>query len=132
MPWVRFTGFLEHGNVAVTYRSMDIFAMPSIQVGAMIEGFGMVFLEAGAAELPSICGSGGGQREAVLDGRTGIVVDGSQLEDVKQALKRLASNASLRRTMGQAGLKYAQEHDWRTSAAAVFAAVGEIGKRQPD
>ena len=71
---MRFTGAVSDAEKKLIFAACDIHAMPSVQLGEMIEGFGIVFLEAAAAGKPSICGNIGGQAEAVLDGRTGLVV----------------------------------------------------------
>jgi phosphatidyl-myo-inositol dimannoside synthase len=123
--WVRFTGTLSDEEKILTYGASDIFAMPSIQSGQMIEGFGIVFLEAAAAGMPSISGNVGGQAEAVREGETGFVVDGLDLAEVKDAIKRLASDASLRKEMGQKGTKWANLHDWSRISSQVSTAVRE-------
>jgi len=55
---------LDHYNVA------DAFAMPSTN-----EGFGFVFLEAAACGLPVLGGRVDGSRDALVDGRLGVMVD---------------------------------------------------------
>lgn len=121
--WVRFTGTLTEEEKILTYRASDIFAMPSIQVGELIEGFGIVFLEAAAAGLPSVCGNVGGQAEAVLQGRTGLVVDGAKLEEVKNAIRLLATDGSLRDRMGHEGREWAGRHDWSKVAAETLSTI---------
>ena len=97
--------------------------MPSVQLGEMIEGFGIVFLEAAAAGKPSICGNIGGQAEAVLDGRTGLVVDGSE----PGARRRRAAIAGAGRraapALGREGLAWAREHDWSGRVAKTLRAI---------
>ena len=116
--WVRFPGALSESDKLLTYAASDIYAMPSIQAGEMIEGFGIVFLEAAAAGIPAICGSIGGQPEAVSAEVTGIVVDGNDAAAVTAALRRLASDPALRSRMGVAARRRATEFDWSHMAAA--------------
>lgn len=54
--------------------------MPNRQKGVGIEGFGIVFLEASAMGKPVIGGKSGGTQDAILDGVTGLHVDGAQLK----------------------------------------------------
>src|SRR4030095_15419304 len=61
---------------AAYYSACGLFVMPNRQIDADIEGFGMVFLEAGAAAKPVIGGRSGGTAEAIQDGITGLRVDG--------------------------------------------------------
>src|SRR5579862_4088158 len=45
-PWILFPGAISEREKRLLLAACDIHAMPSIQVGEMIEGFGIVFLEA--------------------------------------------------------------------------------------
>ncbi len=109
---VVFPGEVDGGTKLGLYGACDVFAMPAIQVGSDVEGFGMVFLEAGACGKPCVAGSSGGQAEAVTDGQTGFVVDGTQQPAVTAALDRLLSDAALRQRMGQAGRLRALAQNW--------------------
>jgi len=122
--WVRFPGSVTDEQKVLTYAASDLYAMPSIRSGEMIEGFGIVFVEAAAAGIPSICGNVGGQSEAVIDGQTGIVVDGTDQAAVEAAMERLATNMSLREQMGAAGRMHAASLDWHDVTAATVRAVG--------
>ena len=110
--WVYFEGSVSEEEKPNLFASADIFAMPSVSVGAMIEGFGIVFLEAAAAGLPTVCGNTGGQLEAVLNGRSGLAVDGESLEAVASAINRLARDVGLRCEFGEAGRRWAAENSW--------------------
>lgn len=121
--WVRFTGILSEDEKVMIYGASDIYAMPSIRCGQMLEGFGIVFLEAAAAGIPSICGDIGGQPEAVLDQKTGIVVNGLDIVAVKAAIRRLAIDSELRSKMGQEGVLWAKEHDWGRVSATTYAEI---------
>ena len=115
--FVRFPGAVPDAEKWRVFAACDLHVMPSIQAGSMIEGFGMVFLEAAAAGKPSICGRTGGQLEAVGDGITGIAVDGTSVAELAQAIRRLAHDPALRSSMGAAALERAAAHDWSQVAA---------------
>jgi len=121
--WVRFPGVLSDSDKVLTFAASDLHAMPSIRHGEMIEGFGIVFLEAAAAGIPSVCGESGGQREAVQNRATGLVVDGSDLAAVTEAIRLLASDPSVRSRMGALAKEHARQHDWTKVSAATRAAV---------
>jgi phosphatidylinositol alpha-1,6-mannosyltransferase len=72
------------------------------------EGFGIVFLEAAAAGLPSVAGRSGGSHEAVVDGETGFVVDGPS--DAARALVDLLDHPERRVEMGREARRRAVEH----------------------
>jgi phosphatidylinositol alpha-1,6-mannosyltransferase len=124
--WVRFTGTVSDEEKLLTYRASDIYAMPSIQCGEMIEGFGIVFVEAAASGIPSISGNVGGQAEAVLDGRTGLVVDGESLTQVKEAIRALVTDGSVRERMGKEGRRWAAEHDWDKVVEKTWRAIQRL------
>lgn len=109
---VVLAGSVDTATKLAMYGGCDVFAMPAIQDGTDVEGFGMVFLEAGACGKPCIAGRVGGQAEAVIDGQTGFVVNGTDLSAVTNALQRLLEDESLRRRMGEAGLTHARSRDW--------------------
>jgi phosphatidylinositol alpha-1,6-mannosyltransferase len=103
---VRFLGRVSDGDLPLVYGCADLFAMlcRNRWFGLEQEGFGIVFLEAAAAGVPQVAGRSGGAHEAVVDGRTGLVVDPSDEIAVAGALARLADDAPLRAAMAEAGL----------------------------
>ena len=52
---------------------------------------------------PCVGGRAGGAPEAVLDGRTGLLVDFQDAAGLETALDRLLADPGLRRRMGEAG-----------------------------
>lgn len=109
---VIFTGSVDGKTRLGMYGGCDLFVMPAIRDGTDVEGFGMVFLEAGACGKACVAGKEGGQAEAVVDGETGLVVDGTDRGAVTAAMARLLGDATLRKTMGDAGRRRAQAFDW--------------------
>jgi phosphatidylinositol alpha-1,6-mannosyltransferase len=109
---VIFPGAVDNEQRIAMYGACDVFAMPAIQDGPDVEGFGMVFLEAGACGRPSIAGCVGGQPDAVQDGQTGLIVDGTQQDAVTGALDRLLGDEALRQRLGEGARQYAQGFDW--------------------
>ena len=48
--------------------------------GLEVEGWGNVFIEAAACGRPVVVGDSGGAREALVDGETGLLVDGADVD----------------------------------------------------
>ena len=67
------------------------------------EGCSNALLEYMACALPVVCSDSGGNREVVEDGRSGLIVPGSDTQAVVRALLTLHANAILREQMGQEG-----------------------------
>ncbi len=102
---VRMVGTVSDDELARLYGVADVFVMACRDrwLGLEQEGFGIVFLEAAACGVPQVAGRSGGADEAVVHGKTGLVVDDpSDPGRVAGALRRLLSDDQLRRTMGRA------------------------------
>ena len=67
---VMFTGRIAEEEKVAYYRLADAYVMPSRG-----EGFGIVILEAMACGLPAMASSKDGGREALLNGKLGLLVD---------------------------------------------------------
>jgi phosphatidylinositol alpha-1,6-mannosyltransferase len=80
--------------------------------GLEVEGLGIVYLEASSCELPVIAGRSGGAPDAVIEGVTGITVDGTKPNEIAAAIISLFDNPAAAREMGLAGRKWIQS-DWR-------------------
>ena len=124
--WVKFLGYVSEEEKIETFCASDIHIMPSIKVGPMIEGFGIVFMEASAAGIPSIAGNVGGQAEAVIHNQTGLVVDGTDIKAIKEAIKALAINPSRRLEMGERARNWAKQHGWHKIARATYKKINEV------
>lgn len=102
---VHLLGHVAMDDLPAWYRTCDVFAMPNRAVGADAEGFGMVYAEAAASGKPAVAGLHGGTGDAVVDGETGLRVDGERPEEVASALRRLLTDTALARRLGAAGRK---------------------------
>lgn len=123
---VVFTGPVDGQLRLALFGACDIFAMPAIRDGTDVEGFGIVFLEAGACGKATLGGTVGGQPEAVDDGQTGLLVDGTDQQAVTAALARLLSDADLRCRLGRQGRAKAQGHDWARVIQRTIELVEEL------
>ena len=119
---VRFLGKLPDEELAQVYESADIFAMTSVPHGESIEGFGLVYLEAAAHGLPVVAHDIGGVSEAVLDGKTGLLVPCNRPIQLAAAFERLIHEPELRKRFGSAGRAWARRNSWTKSAHALFSA----------
>lgn len=114
---VLFAGEAAREEIPDYYRLCDVFLMPNRTLpNGDTEGFGLVFLEAGACAKPVIGGLAGGVPDAVLDNQTGFLVNGESSDAVAEAAIRLLRNAHLAREFSTAGLHHARENDWMYKA----------------
>lgn len=106
-------GYVSHEILVELYQSADLFVMPNRTMeDGDTEGFGLVFLEAAAAGATSVGGRAGGATDAILDGETGLLVDGNNHEDIAHAIVSLLSDDARRNEMAIAANKNAELNDW--------------------
>ncbi len=109
---VRMLGRVPDEDLPALDAAADVWAMlcRNRWLGLEQEGFGIVFLEAAAAGVAQVAGRSGGAGDAVLDGRTGLVVDrpGDVLV-VARALATLLDDPELRSRFGAAARERAVE-----------------------
>ena len=94
-PEFVFCGVQRDGALARHFASGDLFLFPSHS-----ETFGNVTLEAMASGVPTVAFNYGAAREHLIDGTHGAAVEND--DDFIAAALRLAADASLRHTQGQA------------------------------
>jgi phosphatidylinositol alpha-1,6-mannosyltransferase len=70
----------------------NIFVMPSIKHKTSVEGFGIAYVEAAQYGIPSLGGKDGGAADAIEHDRTGLLCDGSNLDDVYSSLNSMIEN----------------------------------------
>jgi phosphatidyl-myo-inositol dimannoside synthase len=109
---VTFAGEVSERDLPRYYRAGDVFAMPcrTRRGGLEVEGWGNVFIEAAACARPVIAGDSGGAREALVDGVTGLLVDGANVDAVADAVASLLEDPDRARTMGAAGRVRVERH----------------------
>ena len=103
--YIVFTGQVDEAELILHYRTCDLFILTSreIETNGEVEGFGIVFLEAGACGKPVIGARSGGIQDAVIDKMTGILVDPSDISGTSEAIIKLLSDEELRNRLGKNG-----------------------------
>jgi len=98
MDCVKFLGWIPPEKIKTYYRKASIFVMPSL-----MEGFGLVFLEAMAQGLPIIGGNVGGTLELIKDGKNGFLVNPGDVSTLGVKIRELLTNLELRRRVIENG-----------------------------
>ena len=131
MESVVFTGPVPHAELPAHHDAGDVFAMPcrTRRGGLDVEGLGMVYLEASATGLPVVAGDSGGAPDAVLEGETGRVVDGSRPGPVARALIGLLRDPDRAAQMGARGREWvARTWTWEHTAERLDGLLGAPGR----
>lgn len=108
---VSIEGLVEKNIASEQIADSDIMLMPSYQ-----EAFGVAALEAAAYGLPVIATNVGGIPEIVRDGINGILIEPGNMNQLSDAMIKLANDEDMRRKMGEAGMKHFQQNfNWTES-----------------
>jgi len=118
---VVFAGRVPESERAAHYRLGTLFVLLSRSTGRYdgLEGFGLALLEASSHGLPVIGGRTGGIPEAVRHGRTGLVLPPDDPVGFADEALALLADPERRRRLGEFGRRFAAEHSWPRTAAAV-------------
>ncbi|MBD3242960.1 MAG: glycosyltransferase, partial [Chitinivibrionales bacterium] len=110
---VTFAGYVPDTEALINaLREAHVLAMVSrVEGGGTdVEGFGTVYLEAGALKRPAVAGRSGGVPEAVVHGETGLLVDNPDSpEAIADAFAELIEHPALLRRMGEAACRRVHE-----------------------
>jgi len=111
---VTFVGRINYEQLPEYICAGDLFAMPSRSRfgGLEVEGLGIAYLEASACGLPVIAGSSGGAPDAVVDGKSGEVVNGTDITAIAHAVIKFLRDPEGSQQMGQFGRNWVVEK-WR-------------------
>jgi phosphatidyl-myo-inositol dimannoside synthase len=119
---VIFAGRIAEEEKVAHYRSVDAYVMPSRG-----EGFGIVILEAMACGIPALASRKDGGREALLDGKLGLLVDPDDPENVSAGIREV-----LTRPKGRpAGLDYYSVAANRERASRLLDEIAPAGALKP-
>jgi len=107
---VHLLGHVSYEDLPRWYNACDLFAMPNRDIGGDSEGFGLVFLEAAASGKPAIAGRAGGTGSAVINGETGLLVDGENITEIVAAIGHLLGDPEELSRIGHAARKRVLEN----------------------
>jgi glycosyltransferase involved in cell wall biosynthesis len=118
---VRCTGKISMDELIRYYSAAEIAVSPSLY-----EGFGFPAAEAMSCKVPIVVSRAGALPEVVgEDEKSGMIVPPADPHALAAALKRLLTDESLRRTMGEAGRERVETHFTWAQAAKKTADVYE-------
>ncbi|HLI45776.1 MAG TPA: glycosyltransferase family 4 protein [Geobacterales bacterium] len=106
---VFFEGFVKDEDLPYYYASCDLFASLSI-----IEGFGLIFLEAMASGKPVVALNIASIPEVVQDG--GILIDKFEMKEIGDKIINLLKNREEYEKYRERAIEIAREHDWNNIA----------------
>ena len=112
---VRFEPPGDRVRLADLYRAADIAVVPSHS-----ESFGLVAIEAQACGTPVVAASVGGLRTAVVDGVSGVLVEGHDPADYAAVLRRLLADPARMRELAIGARTHASAFGWSATTAGLL------------
>lgn len=108
---VRHIGSVGRPELARLLDAADVVVVPSRS-----ESFGLVPLEAAACGTPVVAARVGGLLESVVDGETGVLVDGRDPREWAEAVGAILDDVDLQVELGLAGRRVVSRRDWHDVA----------------
>ncbi|MDX1774845.1 glycosyltransferase family 4 protein [Oceanihabitans sediminis] len=107
---VHFHGAVDDKTLKEGLLATDVFVMLSSESETGdVEGFGIAILEANVMGVPAIGAKGCGIADAILDGKTGFLVNTHSVLEFQQALEHLLTNKD---SYSQSAKSWAVSHSW--------------------
>ena len=113
------TGYVTDDELIWLYRHCYANLYPSL-----FEGFGLPVLEGMQFGAPTITSNSTSIPEVA--GNAAILINPEDVEDLSQAMLRLANNREDRDQLSKAGVKQAESFNWKNSAAALLDLYKEV------
>ncbi len=110
-----------HSRLADFYSAAEAVLVPSRS-----ESFGLVALEAQACGTPVIAAAAGGLRQVVVDGRTGLLIEGRDPARFADGILRLLRDRRRSEQMGREAILHARRFSWDATAAEIRDVYAEV------
>ncbi|MEY2403952.1 MAG: hypothetical protein QOD38_1503 [Acidimicrobiaceae bacterium] len=123
--WVTFAGRVSDHELVALYRRAWMVASASAR-----EGWGMSLTEAAACGTPAVATRIVGHSDAVLDGRTGVLVDPDDDTALGAAIAEIAGDDRRRKQLGENALGNAAQFTWESTAVGIMRALAAEANRR--
>lgn len=130
---VHFAGSVPFQDLPALYRACDLFVMVPKTIPPDVEGFGLVYLEAGACGLPVIGSTSGGVPDAVEQGVNGLVVPEQNPAALATAIESLLHDPQQCRELARKGReRVLNTFNWDVTAQTIQRALQQTEKSESD
>ena len=129
---VIFAGFIPDSELGLYYAAANVMVLvgKEFQPGMPVEGFGIAYIEANAAERPVIGSRLGATPDTIVDGVTGLLVPPDDEDEIAAGIIRLLVNPDLAKLMGQHGReRVVREFTWHNQAIRLRRQLTAIGPK---
>lgn len=102
--------WVGHDELLELLALTDVFLYPSLPYKGWEEQLGYSMAEASLMEKPIISTRSGSIDEVIVDGKTGILVEPDNVDELEEAMIKLGQDKELRERMGREARKYISEN----------------------
>ena len=125
---VEMRGYVDYEDVPRIYHEGDIFVSPTYA-----EGFSNTILEAMASGLPNVSCRSVGVVDCLRDGDNGLLVDAGDVPALTEALRRVITDAALRRRLAATALEECRRtYSWAAVGRQIMDVYASIAGHEPD
>lgn len=125
---VRFLGSVPEAQLPGLYRAATLYAGLSREANGQVEGFGLALVEAQASGIPVIASTSGGIPDAVMDGRTGVLIPPDDPTAAAVTMIGLLADPGRRAAMGRSGRSRVEQYlNWGRVVTDLERCAGEWG-----
>ncbi|MDO8601239.1 MAG: glycosyltransferase [bacterium] len=122
---VKFLGEIPNEKIPEYLAGADCFVLPSLK-----EGFGIAVLEAMAAGVPVIASRVGGILDIIEDGKTGLLIEPGNPEEIAKAISKIYQDSTLRGQLINNAMAELKRYNWQDIAERVFKIYENIIRRR--
>jgi glycosyltransferase involved in cell wall biosynthesis len=118
---VEFTGFVDKQEKVKRLRKSWVAVYPSLK-----EGWGLTNIEANACGTPVIASSVPGLKDSVIDGKTGLLFEYGNVQELSQCMIKILSDTDYRENLIRGGLSWARHFNWDETAKKTLVLMEDI------
>ena len=120
-----YLGNVSQERLQALYDSSDLFCMPSL-----VEGFGLVYLEALSRGVPVIATPNTGAADILRDGEEGFIVPIQDVDALAEKIEWAYRHRENLAEMGVAARKLAEQYSWSRFRAGILQVIKRIEDRK--
>jgi glycosyltransferase involved in cell wall biosynthesis len=118
---VTFAGFVSEEEKVRFLNQMHVAVNTSAK-----EGWGLTVIEANACGTPTVSSDVQGLRDAVVDGRTGLLYEYGNTLELAEKISLVLRDEHLRQGLTDEALSRSKEFDWDTAAALTMDVIEKV------
>jgi glycosyltransferase involved in cell wall biosynthesis len=122
---VQFLGYLSQKETVQRLQQMTVLANCSAK-----EGWGLTVIEANSCGVPVVASDVPGLRDSVVDGKTGLLFEYGNIEQLASKLLLLLRDEHLRKLLREEAILWAHSFNWNDSANKMMELIERVVDRK--